>query len=195
MGYDKRIGHEFLRPGPGWGGSCFPKDTKALIHIADDYGYDFKLLRGVVEVNDEQFARTAEKVVKAAGGSVAGVRIAAWGLTFKARTDDLRESPALEILARLGAQGARLRAYDPAIRSHHRLPEAAPDIEVVDDPYAAVEGAEVLVVLTEWDEFKWLDMDKVRDLMASPTIIDTRNLLDRAAVLRRGYAYKGIGRS
>jgi UDPglucose 6-dehydrogenase len=195
MGYDRRIGHEFLRPGPGWGGSCFPKDTKALIHIADDYGYDFKLLRGVVEVNDEQFARTAEKVVKAAGGSVAGVRIAAWGLTFKARTDDLRESPALEILARLGASGAQLRAYDPAIPSSHLLPAQAPAIEVVDDPYAAVEGAEVLVVLTEWDEFKWLDMDKVRDLMSSPTIIDTRNLLDRAAVLRRGFTYKGIGRN
>jgi len=195
MGYDKRIGHEFLRPGPGWGGSCFPKDTKALIHIADDYGYDFKLLRGVVEVNEEQFARTAEKVVKAAGGSVAGVRIAAWGLTFKARTDDLRESPALEILARLAASGAQLRAYDPAIRSSHLLAGRAPAIEVVDDPYAAVEGAEVLVVLTEWDEFKWLDMDKVRDLMSSPTIIDTRNLLDRAAVLRRGFTYKGIGRN
>jgi UDPglucose 6-dehydrogenase len=194
MGYDKRIGHEFLRPGPGWGGSCFPKDTKALIHIAEDYGYDFKLLRGVVEVNDEQFARTAEKVVRMAGGSVDGVRIASWGLTFKARTDDLRESPALEILARLAAQGAVLRAYDPAIRNASHLPEGL-DVEVVEDPYAAVEGAEVLVVLTEWDEFKWLDMNKVRDLMATPRIVDTRNLLDRAAVLRRGYTYQGIGRS
>ena len=195
MGYDKRIGHEFLRPGPGWGGSCFPKDTKALIHIADDYGYDFKLLRGVVEVNEEQFVRTADKVVKAAGGSVDGVRIAAWGLTFKARTDDLRESPALEILRRLDALGARLRAYDPAIPSGRTLPEGAPEVEVLDDPYAAVEGAEVLVVLTEWDEFKWLDMNKVRDLMSNPSIIDTRNLLDRAALLRRGYTYKGIGRN
>ena len=195
MGYDKRIGHEFLRPGPGWGGSCFPKDTKALIHIADDYGYDFKLLRGVVEVNEEQFVRTADKVVKAAGGSVDGVRIAAWGLTFKARTDDLRESPALEILRRLDALGARLRAYDPAVPSGRTLPEGAPEVEVLDDPYAAVEGAEVLVVLTEWDEFKWLDMNKVRDLMSNPSIIDTRNLLDRAALLRRGYTYKGIGRN
>jgi UDPglucose 6-dehydrogenase len=195
MGYDKRIGHEFLRPGPGWGGSCFPKDTKALIHIADDYGYDFKLLRGVVEVNEEQFVRTADKVVKAAGGSVDGVRIAAWGLTFKARTDDLRESPALEILRRLDALGAQLRAYDPAVPSGRTLPEGAPEVEVLDDPYAAVEGAEVLVVLTEWDEFKWLDMNKVRDLMSNPSIIDTRNLLDRAALLRRGYTYKGIGRN
>ena len=195
MGYDKRIGHEFLRPGPGWGGSCFPKDTKALIHIADDYGYDFKLLRGVVEVNEEQFVRTADKVVKAAGGSVDGVRIAAWGLTFKARTDDTRDSPALRIVELLGAQGAEVRAYDPAVPSGRTLPEGAPEVEVLDDPYAAVEGAEVLVVLTEWDEFKWLDMNKVRDLMSNPSIIDTRNLLDRAALLRRGYTYKGIGRN
>jgi UDPglucose 6-dehydrogenase len=195
MGYDKRIGHEFLRPGPGWGGSCFPKDTKALIHIAEDYGYDFKLLRGVVEVNDEQFARTAEKVARLAGGRIDGVRVAAWGLTFKARTDDLRESPSLEILRRLAAQGAQIRAYDPAIPSTKSLPDTFPTVEVVDDPYAAVEGAEVLVVLTEWDDFKWLDMDKVKDLMANPRILDARNLLDRGSVLRRGFHYPGIGRS
>ncbi|MEA3216237.1 MAG: UDPglucose 6-dehydrogenase, partial [Acidimicrobiia bacterium] len=115
MGYDKRIGHEFLRPGPGWGGSCFPKDTKALIHIAENHGYAFRLLRGVVEVNDEQFARTAEKVVRMVGGSIDGVKIAAWGLTFKARTDDLRMSPSLEVIGRLLARGARVRAHDPAI--------------------------------------------------------------------------------
>jgi len=191
MGYDKRIGHEFLRPGPGWGGSCFPKDTKALIRIAEDYGYDFKLLRGVIEVNDEQFARTADKVVRMAGGSVDGVRVGAWGLTFKARTDDLRESPALEILSRLADGGARVAAYDPAVPTG----KALPGIEVVGDPYAAVDGAEVLVVLTEWDDFKWLDMDKVRELMSSPRIVDARNLLDRGPVLRRGFVYQGIGRS
>ena len=191
MGYDRRIGHEFLRPGPGWGGSCFPKDTKALIRIAEDYGYDFKLLRGVVEVNDEQFARTADKVVRMAGGSVDGVRVAAWGLTFKARTDDLRESPSLEILRRLAGDGAVVTAYDPAVPTSTALP----GIEVVGDAYAAVEGAEVLVVLTEWDEFKWLDMDKVRELMASPRILDARNLLDRGPVLRRGFTYQGIGRA
>ncbi len=191
MGYDKRIGHEFLKPGPGWGGSCFPKDTLALIAIAEEHGYDFHLLRGVVEVNDEQFARVAEKVVQMAGGSVDGVQIAAWGLTFKARTDDLRESPSLEILGRLAAQGAKIRAYDPAIS--RQLPNL--DVEVVSDPYAACEGAEVLVVLTEWDEFKWLDMDKVREVMASKRVVDARNLLDRGALLRRGFTYQGIGRS
>jgi UDPglucose 6-dehydrogenase len=191
MGYDKRIGHEFLRPGPGWGGSCFPKDTLALIAIAEDHGYDFRLLKGVVEVNEEQFARVADKVVRMAGGSVAGVKIAAWGLTFKARTDDMRESPALEILRRLAAAGADIRAYDPAVKAS--VPGL--DAEVCTDPYAACEGAEVLVVLTEWDEFKWLDMDKVRELVASPRIVDTRNLLDRSALLRRGFTYQGIGRS
>lgn len=189
MGYDRRIGHEFLRPGPGWGGSCFPKDTKALISIAEDHGYDFKLLRGVIEVNDEQFARTAEKVVRLAGGKVKDVRIAAWGLAFKAQTDDIRESPAIEILNRLNAAGASIRAFDPAVK--HQVP----GIEVVTDPYAACEGAEVLVVLTEWDEFKWLDMDKVRDLMAHPRVLDARNLLDRSALLRRGFTYQGIGRN
>jgi UDPglucose 6-dehydrogenase len=191
MGYDKRIGHEFLRPGPGWGGSCFPKDTKALIHIAENHGYAFRLLRGVVEVNDEQFARTAEKVVRMAGGSIDGVKIAAWGLTFKARTDDLRESPSLEILRRLADQGGVITAYDPAVPSTKQLP----GLQIAPDPYAAVEGAEVLVVLTEWDEFKWLDMNKVKELMVGPRIVDARNLLDRAAVLRRGFAYQGIGRS
>ncbi len=107
MGYDKRIGQEFLRPGPGWGGSCFPKDTIALIRIAEDAGYDFKLLRGVVDVNTEQFDRVMRKVTELAGGSVAGVRIAAWGLTFKARTDDTRMSPAIEIIKRLQDAGAR----------------------------------------------------------------------------------------
>ena len=195
MGYDKRIGHEFLRPGPGWGGSCFPKDTLALIAIAENHGYDFHLLRGVVEVNNEQFARVAEKVLRAAGGAVAGKKIAVWGLTFKARTDDLRESPSLEIISRLVEAGADIRAYDPAIAPNVAGNAELPAIEVCADPYAACEGAEVLVVLTEWDEFKWLDMDKVRELMANPRIVDARNHLDRSALLRRGFTYQGIGRS
>jgi len=189
MGYDSRIGHEFLKPGPGWGGSCFPKDTRAMVRIAEDAGYEFDLLRGVVAVNDEQFERVAEKIVELAGGSVEGKRIGAWGLTFKARTDDLRESPSLEILRRLVAQGAVVRGYDPS------MPEPIEGIEVVDDPYAAVEGAEVLAVLTEWDEFRWLDLDKVADQMAGRGVLDARNLLDKAALRRRGFEYRGIGRS
>jgi UDPglucose 6-dehydrogenase len=191
MGYDRRIGSEFLRPGPGWGGSCFPKDTRAMLRIAQDGGYDFNLLQGVLAVNEEQFERTAAKVVALAGGSVEGLAIGVWGLTFKAGTDDLRESPSLEIIDRLVAAGARVRAHDPAVRA---LPDR-PDIEVVSDPYAACEGASVLVVLTEWDEFKWLDLDKVAGVMATPRVVDGRNLLDRSALLRRGFSYAAIGRS
>ena len=189
MGYDTRIGHEFLKPGPGWGGSCFPKDTRAMVRIAEDAGYDFNLLKGVVTVNDEQLSRVAHKVIDLAGGAVAGKRIAVWGLTFKARTDDLRESPSLAVIEHLVREGAEVRAYDPS------GPPAQPGIEVVDDPYAAVEGASVLAVLTEWDEFRWLDIEKVAGLMAERKVVDARNLLDRAAMVRRGFEYRGIGRS
>jgi UDPglucose 6-dehydrogenase len=189
MGYDTRIGHEFLKPGPGWGGSCFPKDTRAMVRIAEDAGYDFNLLKGVVAVNDEQLHRVAEKIIALANGSVDGKRIGVWGLTFKARTDDLRESPSLAVIAHLVAQGAIVRAFDPS------APGSLEGIDVVDDPYAAVEGAEVLAVLTEWDEFRWLDIDKVADAMAAKNVVDARNLLDRAALVRRGFDYVGIGRS
>jgi len=189
MGYDSRIGHEFLKPGPGWGGSCFPKDTRALVRIAEEAGYDFHLLKGVVAVNEEQLNRVADKVTDLAGGSVEGKRIGAWGLTFKARTDDLRESPSIAILQRLVARGAIVRGYDPS------RPGPIEGIEVVDDPYAAAEGAEVLAVLTEWDDFRWLDVDKVAEVMAARRIMDARNLLDRAAYVRRGFDYRGIGRA
>jgi UDPglucose 6-dehydrogenase len=187
MGYDRRIGSEFLRPGPGWGGSCLPKDTAALIRIADDAGYDFGLLRGAVEVNEQQYQRIAAKVVRLAGGSLNGVVVGVWGLTFKARTDDLRDSPSIEVVARLRAAGARVRAYDPTVRR----PLAGIDLCV--DAYAACEGAEVLVVGTEWDEFRWLDFEKVGSLMASRVILDARNLLEPAAVRRHGFVYEGIG--
>ncbi len=188
MGYDSRIGHEFLKPGPGWGGSCFPKDTRAMVHIAETAGYDFHLLRGVVEVNDEQLRRVTAKIVAAAGGSVDGKRIAVWGLTFKARTDDLRESPSLSIISQLLALGAIVRGYDPS------GPGPIDGVEVVDDPFVAVEGAAVLAVLTEWDEFRWLDIDKVASLVAAKEVVDARNLLDRTAFIRRGFNYYGIGR-
>jgi len=188
MGYDKRIGFEFLKPGPGWGGSCFPKDSRALVRIAEDNGYDFSLLKGVIEVNDEQFERMAAKVVRNAGGSVDGKRVAVWGLTFKARTDDVRRSPSLEVIQRLQARGAIVRAYDPAAK------ETPAGVERADDPYAACEGAEVLVVLTEWDELRWVDFEKVSGLMAHSRIVDCRNLLDPAAARRRGFTYEGLGR-
>lgn len=193
MGYDKRIGHDFLRPGPGYGGSCFPKDTSALVRIAEDAGYDFGLLRSAMAVNEEQFDRVAAKIADLVGGDLTGRRIALWGLTFKARTDDRRESPALHIARRLLAAGAQLQAHDPTV-GDGPLAEL-PEVVVSADPYAACEGAEALVVLTEWDEFRWLDLDKVAEVMAEPSIVDARNLLDRAAVQRRGFRFEGIGRS
>jgi UDPglucose 6-dehydrogenase len=188
MGYDKRIGHEFLRPGPGWGGSCFPKDSRALVHIADSAGYSFDLLRGVITVNEDQFRRVVAKVREMAGGSLAGVRVGAWGLTFKARTDDTRDSPALRIVELMRQEGAEVCAYDPAIKAR------IGGVDPAADPYSVCEDAEVLVVLTEWDEFRWLDFDKVAGLMAAPRVVDARNLLDKPALERRGFVYAGIGR-
>ena len=195
MGYDKRIGFEFLKPGPGYGGSCFPKDIRALIRIAEDAGYDFDLLRGVDAVNDEQFARVVAKVERMAGGSVDGQVVAAWGLTFKARTDDLRQSPALEVLHRLREMGAEVRAYDPAVtRAVAENDGRLEGISVGGDPYGVCDGASVLVVLTEWEEFRRLDFAKVAAALDEPRVVDARNLLDPAALRRRGFTYEGIGR-
>lgn len=192
VGFDRRIGNEFLRPGPGWGGSCFPKDTKALISIAADAGYRFSLLEGVVAVNEQQFDRVVDKVRRSVGGDLAGQQIAAWGLTFKARTDDRRDSPAVEVIQRLVEAGCSVRAYDPAVPAGLDLIEG---VEVVGDGYSACSGAASLVVLTEWDEFCSLDLDKVGEALAAPNVVDARNLLDRDALLRRGFTYTGVGRS
>jgi UDPglucose 6-dehydrogenase len=188
MGYDKRIGHEFMKPGPGFGGSCLPKDTRALVQIADSAGYSFDLMRGVITVNEDQFHRVVAKVRDMAGGSLEGVKVAVWGLTFKARTDDTRESPALRIVSLLADQGAEVQAYDPAVKG------PVGGVVPAADPYSVCDGARVLAVLTEWDDFRWLDFDKVAGLMVTPRVVDARNLLDRPALERRGFSYVGIGR-
>jgi UDPglucose 6-dehydrogenase len=190
IGYDSRIGHHFLKPGPGWGGSCFPKDTKAMIGIAEDGGYDFAFLKGVIEVNDEQFDRVVEKIRNAAGGDLAGVKVGVLGLTFKAGTDDLRDSPSIEITRRLVKAGAVVSAFDPVAGSC-----PIPEVTITADAYSAAKDVEVLAILTEWEEFKFLDLDKLAEMMASKNIVDGRNLLDRGAVHRRGFNYQGIGRS
>jgi UDPglucose 6-dehydrogenase len=187
IGSDKRIGQEFLKPGPGWGGSCFPKDTKALVRIAEDAGYDFSLLRGVIAVNTEQRERVVAKI-RAAAGQLAGARVAVWGLTFKGRTDDRRDSPSLAVVERLLEEGANVVAFDPTVT------EPIPGIGFTSDPYGACDGADVLAVLTDWDEFRWLDLTKVAGAMAGATIVDARNLLDRNEVRRLGFEYIGIGR-
>ncbi|MEM9654493.1 MAG: UDP-glucose/GDP-mannose dehydrogenase family protein, partial [Actinomycetota bacterium] len=181
MGYDSRIGREFLRPGPGWGGSCFPKDTIALHKIAEGAGYDFRFLNEVLQVNEEQFDRTAQKVVDAVESHLVGRHVAALGLTFKAGTDDLRDSPAIEVLRRVTAAGVPVKAYDPAVvPGQNQVQVMYPDldVEIVSDPYAAAEGAAALTILTEWDEFTWLDFDKLAEVMSGKNIVDARNLLD-----------------
>jgi UDPglucose 6-dehydrogenase len=194
LGYDKRIGFEFLRPGPGWGGSCLPKDTSALLHIAKEAGYDFSLLAGAIASNDEQLARVIGKIEQMCGGSVAGVTLGVWGLTFKANTDDRRESPSLQITHRLTELGATVRAFDPTVDAESEPLDDLRGLQLRADPYEAAAGARALVVLTEWDEFRWLDFSRVLALMAEPCIVDARNLLDPSALRRLGFRYTGLGR-
>ena len=192
MGFDKRIGTEFLRPGPGWGGSCFPKDSRALLKIAADAGYRFELLQGVITVNEEQFDRVAEKIRVAAGGSLSGATVAVWGLTFKARTDDLRDSPSVSVIRRLLAAGATVRAYDPTVDAPRT---GVPDgIHIALDPLAAVDGAAALAVLTEWDDFRWVSPSDVARHMPGRAVVDGRNILDRTAWQVAGFDHTGIGR-
>ena len=191
LGYDKRIGHEFLRPGPGWGGSCFPKDTKAMVKIAEDAGYDFGLLKGVITVNDQQYGRIVDKIRAAAGGSLKGIKIASWGLTFKALTDDLRDSPAVEIVTRLLADGAQVAVYDPTVSA---APKGLDAITVSLSPLDACARADVLAVLTEWDEFRWISPVDTAAVMNGRQVVDARTLLDRSEWRRSGVEYQGIGR-
>ena len=188
IGSDRRIGHEFLRPGPGWGGSCFPKDTRALVSIAERGGYDFRLLRGVIASNAEQHERMVAKVREALGGSLEGATIAAWGLAFKADTDDVRDSPAVAIVDALLAAGATVQAYDPqATVTRDGLVPASSAL-------AACDGADALVVLTEWSEFLGADLEGVAARLRRGVVVDTRNVLDQRAAAGAGLRLMGVGR-
>lgn len=186
VGLDHRIGPHFLQPGPGYGGSCFPKDTLALIGVAEDAGYDFKLLKAVIEADEEQRRRVAAKVRMAAGGGLRGRRIAMWGVAFKAGTDDVRESPATRIARLLIEEGAEVVSYDPEAHS--------PDIRHADSALEAVDGADVLLIATEWPEFAAVDLPSVASRMRGHRIVDARNLLDPKAVRAAGLDYWGLGR-
>lgn len=188
MGYDNRIGFHFFNPGPGYGGSCFPKDTRALVAVAEENGYDFALLKGVIEVNEIQFDRIVSKVARAVGGEFVGKRIGLWGLAFKAGTDDVRESPAVRLALHFVAEGAEVTAYDPRVRADLAGVGRAPD------PIAAVRDADALVIATEWGEFRNVDFGEVRAAMSGVSIVDARNLLDPAAIRRLGLTYEGVGR-
>jgi len=191
IGMDPRIGRDMLNAGPGWGGSCFPKDTRALVNIAAEGGYDFALLRGVIATNDQHYARIAKKVVEECGGSVDKMKIAAWGLTFKANTDDLRDSPAIKILTMLHDAGATICAHDPTAKKQY---DAFPWIEVVQDPIQACLAADALVVLTEWSEYEKVDPVEVAKKLSSKSVIDARNVLNRDTWKAAGFTYRGVGR-
>lgn len=186
MGYDRRIGHHFMRPGPGYGGSCFPKDTAALVSVAGEAGYDFSLLKAVIAENDAQRRRILHKVERAVGGDLSGSRVAVWGATFKAGTDDLRDSPALWLIRQLMAHGAVPVVFDPLV--------VVDGVENAPDPLAAAHGADAVLLGTEWTDFAKVDLVQLAEVMAGRHVIDARNLLDPEQVRAAGLVYTGVGR-
>jgi UDPglucose 6-dehydrogenase len=192
IGYDRRIGQAFLQAGPGWGGSCLPKDTHALLQVCAAADFDFPLLQASLDTNIRQQHRMVDKVRDAVGGSLAGQRVGLLGLTFKAGTDDLRDSPALTVAALLAAEGADLIGYDPGVPA--AVPGMTDNLQVTDDPLKVASGAAALVVLTEWPEFRLLDWGRLAELVDRRIVIDTRNLLDADVLRRVGFEVRGIGR-
>lgn len=192
IGLDNRIGGKFLHAGPGFGGSCFPKDTRALVQSAETYGVPMKIIRSVVEVNENRKLAMAGKVIEACGGSVQGKRIAILGLTFKPNTDDMRESPSLDIISKLQDDGADVHAYDP--KGMKEAAEILTDVSFHDDPYRAMQDAEALVIVTEWNQFRALDFERVRGLLAEPILVDLRNIYSGVDMVALGFKYTGIGR-
>jgi len=191
LGSDSRIGAQFLSPGPGWGGSCFPKDTKALLKIAQDNGYDFDLLAGVISANESQIARIAERIATQAKTIEARPVVAVWGLTFKAGTDDLRESPSLKIVDLLLQNGITVQAYDPTQQEAKQLDTR---IALRNSPLDACKDAHLLAVLTEWSEFRKVDPKLVAKQMKSRTVFDGRNILNESDWVASGFELKGVGR-
>ena len=192
IGLDGRIGKKFLHAGPGYGGSCFPKDTLALVKTARDFGAPIRVVETVVAVNDERKKKMADKVIAACGGSVKGKTVAVLGLTFKPNTDDMRDSPSLDIVPALVEAGAIVRAFDP--EGMHEAKKLLPDIQYVEDAHAALAGADCLAIITEWNEFRALDLDRVKSLLAKPVVVDLRNVWDPAEMRAAGFTYVSIGR-
>ncbi|MEO5641010.1 MAG: UDP-glucose/GDP-mannose dehydrogenase family protein [Sphingomicrobium sp.] len=192
IGLDNRIGAKFLHAGPGYGGSCFPKDTLALLRTAEEAGVEQRIVSTVVKVNDDRKAAMAERVRAAVGGDLTGKKIAILGLTFKPNTDDMRDSPSIPLVKALQAGGATVSAYDPVGREQAEPLLAG--IEFSANAYAAAAGADALVIVTEWDEFRALDLGRIAEVMTGKALIDLRNIYDGAAVERAGLTYRGIGR-
>ena len=192
IGLDGRIGSKFLHAGPGYGGSCFPKDTLALVKTAQDHEVPLRIVETVVAVNDSRKRAMARKVIRACGGSVRGRTVALLGLTFKPDTDDMREAPSLAIATGLQDAGATVRAYDPEGLEQAR--PLMPGVDFADDAYACAEGADAVVIVTEWNAFRALDLARLRAIMATPVLIDLRNIYEPETARRHGFCYTSVGR-
>ena len=192
IGLDKRIGGKFLNAGPGYGGSCFPKDTLALVRTATDAGSPVRLIETTVKVNDDRKKAMAQKVATTAE-DLKGKTVGVLGLTFKPNTDDMRDAPSLDIVPALQAMGAKVQAFDP--EGLHEARQLLRDVDFKDDPYAVATGADVLVIITEWDQFRALDLDRVKLLMNAPVLVDLRNIYKPADVRAHGFKYASIGRA
>lgn len=191
MGMDNRIGRKFLHPGPGYGGSCFPKDTRALTTVADQFGVETLIVDSVIEANERQRQAMIPKIEKLIG-DFKGKKIAVLGLSFKPETDDMRESPAIDIIKEMLKRGANVKAFDPVAMKEAK--HSLPDIEYATDEFDAIEGADILVFLTEWNQFRALDMEKVKGLLKSPKIADLRNIYEPGDMREMGFEYVGVGR-
>jgi UDPglucose 6-dehydrogenase len=192
IGLDNRIGRKFLNAGPGYGGSCFPKDTLALMKTARDYKAPIELIETTVRVNTARKQKMAQKIVDALGGNVAGKTIAVLGLTFKPNTDDMRDAPALDIVPSLQAEGASVRAFDP--EGMNEAKHMLKDVAFAQGPYECVEGADALVLITEWDQFRALDLDRVKKALKAPVVIDLRNIYRPDDMRAKGFTYVSVGR-
>lgn len=192
IGLDGRIGGKFLNAGPGYGGSCFPKDTLALVRTAQSHDASTKIVEAVVEINDARKKKMADRVISACGGSLDGKTIAVLGLAFKPNTDDMRDSPALDIIPILQAAGANVRAYDPA--SMHEAQSLLKGVDYMQGPYQALDGADAVLIITEWDEFRALDLERVKSLLKAPVMVDLRNIYRPDEMAGGGFKYHSIGR-
>uniref|UniRef100_UPI00374D818B UDP-glucose dehydrogenase family protein n=1 Tax=Phenylobacterium sp. TaxID=1871053 RepID=UPI00374D818B len=192
IGLDGRIGNKFLNAGPGYGGSCFPKDTIALVRTARDAGAPLDLVETTVKVNDERKRAMARKVIKALGGDVKGKTVGVLGLTFKPNTDDMRDAPSLAIIPALQDKGATVQAFDP---EGHEARGLLTGVDFKDNPYDVATGADVLVIITEWDQFRALDLDRIKLLMNAPVLVDLRNIYKPEDMRARGFAYTSVGRA
>ncbi|MFD1331173.1 UDP-glucose dehydrogenase family protein [Methylopila musalis] len=191
IGLDGRIGSKFLHAGPGFGGSCFPKDTRALVRTGRDFGTPIRIVEMVEEVNEARKLAMAERIKDALGGDLTGKTIGVLGLAFKPNTDDMREAPSLAIIPALEAAGAKVKAFDP--ESVAQAKPHLPNVDYVADAYAAVDGADALVILTEWDQFRALDLARVKSLLKTPIVVDLRNVYRKDDMVERGFQYQGVG--